>query len=345
MIDKKILGSIAEQIKNYISLEDTDHYFEETKVNINDFIKIDPKEEFGGDIFAIDGSNGVIFNMNSIKYNLIRAGYTVYNKKCWKKTIAFDKIFKSDPEDYQMQFKRDLIKYFNINTNFLLARTELDRLSTYYRELQEYIVLSDAISEARKGDLILYDGDFAYWTEPFKEVLEKISTQAENKDVDLVAISKSSTFSWGKKYSKPFVFHTGRIGSEIISDYPWYIELSKKNIKPDPNGKNWNGTIYVIKLHQDSNFVFRLDVPHYVSKRINATLGHLVLYSNSAECLGYPHALFRAHQDIKITYQERMYIYNLLMDELSRKGVTDLQVQCMQDYHNILEMKQGRRLI
>jgi hypothetical protein len=345
MIDKKILSSIAEQIKNYISLEDTDHYFEETKVNINDFIKIDPTEEFGGDIFAIDGSNGVIFDMNSIKYNLIRAGYTVYNKRCWKKTIAFDKIFKSDPDDYQRQFTRDLIKYFNINTDFLLAKTELDRLSTYYRELQEYIVLSDAISEARKGDLVLYDGDFAYWTEPFKEVLEKISIQAENKDVDLVAISKSSTFSWGKEYSKPFVLHTGRIGSGIIPDYPWYIELSKKNIKPDPNGKNWNGTIYVIKLHQDSDFVFRLDVPYYVSKRINAAFGHLVLYSNSAECLGYPHALFRAHQDIKITYQERKYIYNLLMNELSRIGVNDLQVQCTQDYHNILEMKQGRRLI
>lgn len=345
MIDKILLGSIAEQIKSYILLENTAQYFEETKINNNDFIKIDPWEEFEGDIFAVDGSNGVIFDMTSMKYNLIRAGYVIYNKKCWQKTVIFDKIFKADPEDYGRQFEQDLKKHFNVDASFVLAKTELDRLSTYYRELQEYVALSDAISEAKTGDLVLYDGDFAYWTDPFKKVLESISIQAEDKDVDLLAISKSSTFSWGKEYSKPFVLHTGQVGSRIVSDYPWYLELTKKNIRPEPQGKNWNGTIYVIKLHQDSEFVFRLDVPPYVSKRIDAALGHLVLYSTSAECLGYPHALFRAHQDIKITYQERMYINNLLLNELSGKGVTDLQVRSTLDYHTVLGMKQGRRLM
>jgi hypothetical protein len=345
MMDKNLLGLIAEQIKSYISLESTAQYLEETRVNNNDFIKIDSNEEFEGNIFAVDGSNGVIFDLTSLKYNLVRAGYVIYNKKYWQKTVIVDKIFKADPEDYGDQFERDLKRHFNIYNRFVLAKTELDRLSTYYRELQEYVALSEAISEAKTGDLVLYDGDFAYWTDPFKKVLESISTQAEDKDVDLLAISKSSTFSWGKEYSKPFVLHTGYVGSQIVSDYPWYLELSKKNIKPEPEGKNWNGTIYVIKLHQDSEFVFRLDVPPYVSNRIDKALRHLVLYSTSSECLGYPHALFRAHRDIRITDQERMHINNLLIDELSSKGVNDLQVRGSLDYHTVLEMKQGRRLM
>lgn len=344
-MDKNLLNSVAEQIKSYISLESTAQYFEETKVKDNDFMRIDPKEEFEGNIFAVDGSNGVIFDLVSLKYNLIRAGYVIYNKKFWQKTVIFDKIFKADPEDYGDQFERDLKRHFDIDSCLVLAKTELDRLSTYYRELQEYIALSEAISEAKAGDLVLYDGNFAYWTDPFRKVLESISTQAENKDVDLLAISKSSTFSWGREYSKPFVLHTGHVGSQIISDHPWYLKLSKKNIKPEPEGKNWNGTIYVIKLHQDSEFVFRLDVPHYVSDRIDEALGNLALYSTSSECLGYPHALFRAHRDIRITDQERMHINNLLLDELSSKGVNDIQIRGSLDYHRVLEMKQGRRLM
>jgi len=121
--------------------------------------------------------------------------------------------------------------------------------------------------------------------------------------------------------------------------------IERKNIKPEPDGKNWNGKIFVIKLHQDSEFVFRLDVPPYVSKRIDKVLAHLSMYSTSSECLGYPHALFRAHRDIRITNQERMHINNLLLDCLYEKGITDLQVRGILDYHSVLEMKQGRRLM
>jgi len=69
------------------------------------------------------------------------------------------------------------------------------------------------------------------------------------------------------------------------------------------------------------------------------------MYSTSSECLGYPHALFRAHRDIRITNQERMHINNLLLDCLYEKGITDLQVRGILDYHSVLEMKQGRRLM
>jgi len=94
--------------------------------------------------------------------------------------------------------------------------------------LQEYVALSEAISEAKSGDLVLYDGDFAYWIDPFKKVLSSIFMQAEDNDIDLLAISKSSTFSWGIDYSRPFVLHTGQVGSQIIPECPWYIELSEK---------------------------------------------------------------------------------------------------------------------
>ncbi|MCX6680072.1 MAG: DNA double-strand break repair nuclease NurA [Methanothrix sp.] len=345
MIDKTSLGAIAEQVKNYLLMDNITQYFEETGVKDIDFKKIILHDKFEGNIYAVDGSNGVIFDLTSVSFNLIRAGYVSYIGKKWQKTVLFDKVFKADTEHYMYQFENDLRNNFDINSSFILAKTELDRLSTYYRELQEYVALYEAISEAETGDLVLYDGDFAYWTDPFREVLKIIFDKAEDKDLDLLAISKSSTFSWGKGFSKPFVLHTGYAGSRIIPNNPWYIELSGKNIKPKPKGKNWKGKIYVIKLHPDSEFVFRLDAPPHVASRIDKALGHLSMYSSSSECLGYPHALFRAHRDLSIKDLERVHLNNLLIDELSDKGVNDKHIRSSLDYHTILEMKQGRRII
>jgi len=345
MIDKTSLGAIAEQVKNYVLMDSISQYFEETGVRDNDFKEIISEDKFEGNIYAVDGSNGIIFDLPSVSFNLIRAGYVSYIAKNWQKTILFDKVFKADPDNYRYQFEADLSKSFDINSNFVLAKTELDRLSTYYRELQEYIALYEAISDAKKGDLVLYDGDFAYWMDPFGEVLKMIFDEAEDKDLDLLAISKSSTFSWGKSFSKPFILHTGYVGSQLISNNPWHIELSEKNIKPQPRGKNWNGKIYVVKLHPNSEFVFRLDAPQYVSVRIDNALGHLSAYSKSSECLGYPHALFRAHRDIAIKDLERVHLNNLLLDELSDRGVNDKYIRNSLNYHMILEMKHGRRII
>lgn len=345
MVDRKILAAVADQIRDYILLDSTEHYFLETGVKEHDFQKINAKEDFEGDIFAIDGSNGVIFDLTAANFNLIRAGYVVYHDTKWQKTVRFDKIFRADKEDYNFQFERDLKNIFHMEYQFHLAETELDRLSTYFRELQEYVALRGAINEAKEGDLVLYDGEFAYWKDPFIEVLRDIFTKAKEKGVDLLGISKSSTFSWGKGFSKPFVQHTNYAGSQTIPDSPWYIELSGKNVKPEPKGKNWNGNIYVVKFNQRSEYAFRVDVPPYVVERINKALSHASMYSNSAECLGYPHALFRAHRDIRITDQDLMHINRMLIDELSRKGVNELEVRGSLDYHIILGMQRGRMLL
>ena len=345
MVERKILSAVADQIINYILLDNTAHYYEETGVRARDFKRIESIKDFKGQIFAIDGSNGVIFDLTSANFNLIRAGYVVYRDTKWQKTVSFDKIFKADKQDYSGQFERDLKSFFQIETQFQLADTELDRLSTYFRELQEYIALYEAVNEAEEGSLVLYDGEFAYWKDPFVDVLGKIFNKAEEKGVNLLGISKSSTFSWGKGFSKPFVQHTNYVGSQTIPDSPWYIELSGKNVKPEPKGKNWNGNIYVVKFNQRSEYAFRVDMPPYVVGRIEKALSHASRYSNSAECLGYPHALFRAHRDIRITDQDLMHINRMLLDELSRKGVNELEVRGSLDYHIILEMQRGRMLL
>jgi NurA-like 5'-3' nuclease len=61
--------------------------------------------------------------------------------------------------------------------------------------------------------------------------------------------------------------------------------------------------------------------------------------------LGYPHALFRAHRDIRITDQEGAFIRLQLLDLLGEKGSSESQIrEALLDYHDVLDMRPGRLL-
>ena len=125
MAERIRLEEIADLISDYLSLGRTSHYYENTGVKESDFRPISP-EKFDGSIFAIDGSNTVIFDLAAAKMNYIRTGYVVYNGTKWQKTEITDKIFVADLETYAKQFEQDLKEVFGLEKSFELEDTELD---------------------------------------------------------------------------------------------------------------------------------------------------------------------------------------------------------------------------
>lgn len=332
--EKGRLADIAELIRDHISISDIDQYCAETGVRKDDFIEIKPRD-FVGQIFAVDGSNIRICDWSVANLNKICAGYAVYRGREWLRTvITYDDIFLADRENYASQFERDLKSSFGLK-DIALKETDLDRLTTYFRELQEYIALKDAISSAHAGDLILYDGGFDIY-EPLRSILEGIIREANEKGIDLLGVSKSSAISWGEGVSRPFVQHTSHAGSIFLSGLPWYISLKDKNVKPSPN---WDGTTCIVRFDGRSGRAFRVDAPAYLADHIGSTLGALTAHSCSAECLGYPHSLFRAHRDIRIKHQEGSFLKLELMDMLSGMDLSDSQIRILlQDYHEVMEI-------
>jgi hypothetical protein len=338
MLEKGRLTTVAELIKNNITISSVDQYCEETGISKGDFKIIEPSS-FRGEVFAIDGSNVVVCDWSVARLNKICAGYAVYRGTDWQRTVVtYDDVFLADPENYAEQFEPFLKDIFK-RENFALKESDLDRLSTYFRELQEYIALKEAIGEARPGDLILYDGGFDVF-EPLRGILKGIIREAEKKGVDLLGVSKSSAIYWGSGVSRPFVYHTGTAGSMFAPEAAWYISIKGKRVKPQPD---WDGgETFVIRFDGRSDRAFRVDMPSYMLGRAGFALGKLVLCSCSAECLGYPHALFRAHRDIRITDQEGAFLRLKLMDLLCDMGLGESQVRVlMQDYHDVMEMRQG----
>lgn len=335
-MEKSRLSTIAEIIRDHIALSGIDEYCRETGICEEDFVAIDPCE-FEGEIFAIDGSNVVVCDWSTARVNKICAGYAVYRGTDWQRTvITYDDVFLADPEGYVKWFEPFLRDFFGLQ-DFSLKESELDRLSTYFRELQEYVALLEAIRDAKPGDLILYDGGFTWKERPLGDALSKVFGAAEEKGVDLMGVSKSSAMYWGSGISRPLVQHTSFAGSIFAQETPWYISLKGKKVKPETN---WGGNTFIARLDGCSEMAFRVDVPSYLVDRAGSAIGKLALYSCSAECPGYPHALFRAHRDVRITDEEGTFLRLKLMDVLCNMGLGEPQVRTMmQDYHDVLEMR------
>jgi hypothetical protein len=338
MLQEDRLKVVAELIRDHISLGGIELFFQETELCEEDFTVIEP-QDFEGHIYAVDGSNVAICSWSVANLNLIRAGYAVYRGKEWQKTvITYNDVFLADPKICSEEFDPYLKAFFGLK-GIDLKESDLDRLSTYFRELQEYIALNEALDEAYAGDLLIYDGGFDVF-EPLRSVLRIIFKRAEEKGVDLLGVSKSSSLSWGKDVSLPFVQHTGRAGTLLFPGVPWYVGLKDKLV--DHGQGRWEGETYIVRLAGRSDLAFRVDVPAYLAGHIGSALCRLAAYSRSSECLGYPHALFRAHRDIRITNQEGGFMRLKLIEALAEMGLSHSQMKTLtQDFHDILEMRPG----
>ncbi|KUK96143.1 MAG: DNA double-strand break repair nuclease NurA [Methanothrix sp.] len=336
MIEREKVAEAARTIKDYFSPVDPGEFESETGIGAGDFREIVPRE-FDGRIFAIDGSNVVVFDLGNVSLNRIRAGYVVYRGREWQKTVVtYDDLFTADRENYRQHFGRFRRGIFGLAEPFeLKTEEELDRISTFYRDLQEHVALSEAVSEATTGDLVLYDGGFSLWRDPYyREVLNQIFEQAEGRGTDLLAVSKSSKLSWGRGISRPLVKSTDRVGSLAAPDKPWRVQLSgKRAIREEP----WRGKTYVAKFHQRATHAFRVDAPDSVAEHIDEALSHVAIYARSSESLGYPHALFRAHQDLKIPVQEKNFTRLSLFEGLRAEGLKEHEIRGALDYHEILD--------
>ena len=336
MIEREKVSEAARTLREYLAPVDPDEFEVETGIRESDFREIVP-QEFDGRIFAIDGSNVVVFDLGAVSLNRIRAGYVVYRGTEWEKTVVtYDDLFVADRENYQRSFDRFRRGIFGLDEPFRLKTAEeLDRMATFYRDLQEHVALFEAVLEAEASDLVLYDGGFSLWREPYhREVFTSIFERAGERGVALLAISKSSQLSWGRGIARPLLRSVDRVGCAAVSGSPWLVQLSgRRAMREEP----WGGETFATRLHPGSTHAFRIDAPGRAAESIDEILGRVAFYSSSSESPGYPHALFRAHQEMKIPIQERNFTRLSLFEELRRLGFAQGDIRGALDYHEILD--------
>jgi len=124
MIEREKLAEAARALKEYLAPVDPDEFEVETGIRESDFREIVPRD-FDGRIFAIDGSNVVVFDLGAVSLNRIRAGYVVYRGTEWEKTVVtYDDLFVADRENYQRSFDRFRRGIFGLDEPFRLKTAE-----------------------------------------------------------------------------------------------------------------------------------------------------------------------------------------------------------------------------
>ena len=336
MIERDKLAEAAQALREYLAPVDPNEFEAETGIRGGDFREIVP-QEFDGRIFAIDGSNVVVFDLGAVSLHRIRAGYVVYRGTEWQKTaVTCDDLFIADREDYRRHFDRFRRGIFGLTEPFRLkTEEELDRMPTFYRDLQEHVALFEAVLEAEAGDVVLYDGSFSLWREPYhREIFDRIFERAGERGVYLLAISKSSQLSWGRGIARPLLRSVDRVGCAALPESPWLVRLSgQRAMREVP----WGGETFAARLHPGSTHAFRVDAPGRTAGSIDEVLGRIAFYSRSSESPGYPHALFRTHQEMKIPIMERDFTRLSLFEELRGLGFSEGEVRGALDYHEILD--------
>lgn len=333
------LEMAVDSLMRYLSVGPED-LMRQTGINEKDFVPLEP-QPFDGRIFAVDGSNIKVCDLAVVKANQIRAGYVVYRgRRRERTTVTYDDIFVADRRAYMDWFREPMERLGMEDIDLSVLRgSELERISTYFRELQEYVALDAALSESEKGDLLLYDGGFAIWKDrPFGRVVAEIIKKASERGVDLLGVSKSSSLSWGD-ISMPLLYHVSQLGKSLLPGRAWYVDITGKNVHPDPQEERWQGSIYMVMFHPAGDRAFRVDVPSYMNGHVASAFSKTAAFSGSSESPGYPHALFRAHHDLRLSYHDGEMTWFRMMDVMAtRYHVNIRDLRSAMDYHEILDI-------
>lgn len=138
----------------------------------------------------------------------------------------------------------------------------------------------------------------------------------KNEEINLLAISKSSPMLHDEK-GRDFVATT-----TTLSPYPLWVYYPAKKANKD---EHLYGDVSIVKLCEDSSRAFRCDVMEYLTDReISELLSPLTFVSEDPRCLGYPVALWLAHDFSAPSDSKLLYYYDQVEETLASAGLSDV---------------------
>ncbi len=291
-------------------------------------------------IAFIDGGNQEIISAPNLSLQVIRVYYTIYkdNKRIKNKKEEFFALIIAEQKEGGQQYKvktfpldRFSISDFDIDSfDKTLSeggnRINISRVGDVVRAYAEISIGSQIISELSEGDIIVRDGTLqsqvtgeeAYFSEFYRQALEK--------NIIIAGLAKTNTLFTDK--AKPL----GAVLDNISKLKGWcYNPIAEFNID------DHQADMYMVKLHERSDYIFRFEVFNKLSYDIDSVLS--IIYQNSRDpvFLGYPYGLIEADRFARVSNQEKEY---LLMKFISTAGSDWKTIQSFtrsKDAHSVLD--------
>jgi len=230
---------------------------------------------FDGNFLAVDCSTRTLKRANNWGIYLMRAAYAAVKER------SVDWSFKERMCTVvgDARVRRDFLHDFRIEMESQIALSLLTSES-----FQEYYAHGD-VRSVRSIYLLLDGGGYFGGESKFRIWLYE---KCEKDGINLLAISKNSPALHDEK-GRDFI-----ATAYTLSPYNTWVYHPIREASKD---KSLYGDISVVKLCEDSSRVFRCDIMEYLTNReISEVLSPLTAVAEDPRCLGYPIALWLAHE-------------------------------------------------
>lgn len=301
------MDNIISRISKHYEFDNEKTFLNNNKYEIFDysFENIIKKRD---NIFFIDGGNQEVLSSNtySVSFNKlsstnfldIKIGMNV--KKFWT-TVILGKDMKYEVET------DELILSFDAYDKTLTEegnRVTPSKLSNVARKIAELIYAKE-ISDKNKDSIIVLDGILLANITGVKKYFDELYSSAKLNNNIICGLAKNSNLVTTNGKSLPDVLDSMHSGA-------WLCKIAKSKIAEH------NAIIYLVKLHERSNYVFRFEIQREHEDKANEIIGALANNSRDPVFLGYPYGLVLADDMARVTNSEAEYYRTKIISKMKK---------------------------
>jgi len=191
--------------------------------------------------------------------------------------------------------------------------------------------------ELDSNDILIRDGSLQTSVTNERKYYNEVIEKALQKDVRLLGLSKTSTLFTSTGYSLFAAISELSEGSAHANSSWFYYPIVDIN-QPDHKAE-----MYAVKLHPNSDYVFRVELLKPQAEKMSlddkrALLNMLSMNSSDATFPGYPYGLLDADRLARVDFNERENQKIQFLSCASKEKVLSRLIKCMKstDAHDIL---------
>jgi len=170
------------------------------------------------------------------------------------------------------------------------------------------------LHKAGEGDYLLLDGASYFGGE--RKFLAELYEDCKKKGIKLLCLSKQSPSLHDEKG------HDLIAATYMLSPYSLWVYCTDR--KADMHRHQY-GDVSILKLCEESPRAFRCDVMEYLTEcDVHELLSPLTYISEDPRCLGYPVALWLAHDFSAPSDSKLLYYHDQVEEALANAGLLDV---------------------
>lgn len=255
-------------------------------------------------IAFVDGGNKIVDRLPSFTTSLNRVCFTMYEgerriepkdarsaeffsltefAKRQDRTIAETRLFHRADDKHLMPNEDDLA--------IVIHKTEQRAVAEYRpRKFAEWkLATSVAIDELGSGDILVIDGSLQTGSEKETNYAHELYNMASSKGITLCGLSKTSRVMTeaGHLLLPPI----RKAGLKALGRAKWWVPVGAQK-----GGGDDKGYSMVVRLHEDSDYVFRLEIlkEQYDKETADRVASSLASNSRDSAIPGYPYGAIEA---------------------------------------------------